>query len=264
MAYRRAVSATAASTGWAAGPPARALASSPASASSWAAFAAGGPVVAEVVDDLVGVAGEAVQRVHGGPPRAREQPGGEEVGAAVAGVERAAGRVGGPQRRVGDPGGVELSPPARHRWRAARRPPAGAARSAAASPVGSSAGARGLRRAPAASRSGSGLHQRPRGEQGHRHAPREVGPVVEGVLAVGVVDDDQHRRRDDQARQPAHRHGTIGQQRHAPAHVPGQRGGREHGHGQQHDAGAVDRPPARRRAPPTTGGTRSRAAGRRR
>ena len=59
----------------------------------------GGRVAVEVVDDVVGPAGEAVQGVHGGAPRDGEQPGGEEVGLAVPGVEATALRVGGAQCR---------------------------------------------------------------------------------------------------------------------------------------------------------------------
>ena len=155
MAYRWAVSATRGEHRVGAGPPSRAAASCSASASSGRPSRRACGVV-EVVDDLVGVAGEAVQRVHGGPPGRREQPGGEEVGAAVAGVQRAARGVGGPQRGVVDPRGVQLG--ARHPAQLARgsAATAGAEISAGGFSGGSSAGC-GLLRAPAASRSGSGF-----------------------------------------------------------------------------------------------------------
>ena len=68
----------------------------------------------EVVDELVGVAGEAVEGVHVRPLGRGEQQRGQVVGAAVGGVEAAARLVGRPQRRVGDPGRVQL-PPAHRR-----------------------------------------------------------------------------------------------------------------------------------------------------
>lgn len=93
---------------------------------------AGGGGGAEVVDDVVGVAGEAVEAVDGRAPLGGEQPGGEEVRPAVAGVEGAAGAVGGAQGGVGDTGGVEFAG-------AHRVPPvvAAAARRGRAGPPGS-------------------------------------------------------------------------------------------------------------------------------
>ena len=58
---------------------------------------------AEVVDDLVGVAGEPVERVHVRALPRREQQRREVVGLAVRGVELAAGLVRRAQRRVGMP-----------------------------------------------------------------------------------------------------------------------------------------------------------------
>ena len=121
----------------------------------------GRPAVAEVVDDLVGVPGEAVQRVHGGAAGAGEQPGGEEVGAAVAGVQRAAGGVRGPQARGR---GCRRRPARRPRPTPAQLARGSAATGARRSAGGASAGfsggfstGSGLLRAPAASRSGSGF-----------------------------------------------------------------------------------------------------------
>ena len=95
-----------------------------------------GQRAAEVVDDLVGVAREAVQRVDVRPLPRRQQQRGEVVRLAVAGVEPAAGLVRRPQRRVGDARRVQLPPaharesarggavgrPARAAGRAPRRP----------------------------------------------------------------------------------------------------------------------------------------------
>ncbi len=64
----------------------------------------------EVVDDLVGVAGEAVEGVHERPLARGQQPGGQVVRAAVVGVQLPAGLVGRPHLRIGDPCGIELSP----------------------------------------------------------------------------------------------------------------------------------------------------------
>jgi len=65
----------------------------------------------EVVDQLVGVAGQAVERVHVRPLGGRQQQGGEVVRLAVAGVQPPAGLVGRPQPRVGDPRRIQLPPP---------------------------------------------------------------------------------------------------------------------------------------------------------
>jgi hypothetical protein len=64
---------------------------------------------AEVVDDLVGVAREAVEGVDVRALPGRQQQRREVVGAPVRGVEPAAGLVRRPQRRVRDAGGVELA-----------------------------------------------------------------------------------------------------------------------------------------------------------
>jgi hypothetical protein len=58
----------------------------------------------EVVDDLVGVAREAVQRVDVRALPGRQEQRREVVGAPVRGVEPPAGLVRRPQRRVRDPG----------------------------------------------------------------------------------------------------------------------------------------------------------------
>ena len=62
----------------------------------------------QVVDDLVGVTGEAVERMDVGALPVRQQQRREVVGLAVARVEPAARLVGGAQLRAGDPGGVQL------------------------------------------------------------------------------------------------------------------------------------------------------------
>src|SRR6478752_1027230 len=56
-----------------------------------------------------GPAGEAVQRVHGAASFDRQQPGGEEVGPAVPGVELPAPGVGVAQVGSGDPGGIQFT-----------------------------------------------------------------------------------------------------------------------------------------------------------
>ena len=81
------------------------------------AAAAARDVRSSVVDDVVGPAGEAVQRVDGGAPGRGQQPGGEEVRPAVAGVEPAASRVGGAQRRFG---GCRRRPVRGRSWRGFR------------------------------------------------------------------------------------------------------------------------------------------------
>src|SRR5690606_31066957 len=72
----------------------------------------GGPprvhVVEDIVEDVVGAAGEPVQRVYGGPLLRGEQPGGQEEGPAVFGVEPAAAAVGVPQGGVVHTGGVQF------------------------------------------------------------------------------------------------------------------------------------------------------------
>jgi hypothetical protein len=61
-----------------------------------------------VVDDLVGVAREAVEGVDVGPSCGRQQPGRQEVRPTVRRVQRPAQPVGGTQPRVGDPGRGQL------------------------------------------------------------------------------------------------------------------------------------------------------------
>ena len=239
------------------GSPRSARASSASSASSRAALAAVGRSDAEVVDDLVGVPGEAVEGVHGGPAGRRQQPGGQEVGAAVPGVQRAAGGVGGPQRRVGDPGGVELSPPGTRHRRLGGVAGAGSARPARRR-VGRPAHAgaqvqrvrvdqrdRGQQGRPARSRSGTGsCRARPR-RWGSRRSPASARRTRR-TPACGRV------------------HGGGGDQRHAPADVPGQRGRRQHGHREQHHAGPADGVRAALAGRPPLPARRSTAAARRR
>ncbi len=62
----------------------------------------------EVVEDVVGVPGEAVQRVHGGPLLGRQQPGGQEERPAVRALISRQRRYAVAQRRVAHAGGVEL------------------------------------------------------------------------------------------------------------------------------------------------------------
>ena len=63
---------------------------------------------AEVVDDLVGVAGEAVQRMDVRPDVGRQEQRGEVIGLAVLGVEPATPLVRRPEAGVGDAGAVQL------------------------------------------------------------------------------------------------------------------------------------------------------------
>ena len=74
----------------------------------------------EVVDQLVGVPREAVERVHVRPLGRRQQQGGQVVGPAVRRVEPPALLVRRAQRRIGDPRRVQL-PPA-HGCTPGRRP----------------------------------------------------------------------------------------------------------------------------------------------
>ena len=70
--------------------------------------------VVEVVEDVVGAAGESVQRVDGGALAGREQPRGGEEGLAVLGVDLATLPVGLAQRRLPDLGRIEFGTD--HRW----------------------------------------------------------------------------------------------------------------------------------------------------
>ncbi len=74
----------------------------------------GRSVPIEVVHDVVGPAGEAVQGVHGGAAFERQQAGGQEVGLAVTRVEPSATGVGGAERGIGDSGRVEFTTAHRH------------------------------------------------------------------------------------------------------------------------------------------------------
>jgi hypothetical protein len=67
----------------------------------------------EVVDELVGVAGKAVQGVHVAALPARQQQGGQVVGAAIAGVQLPAALIGRrkrPRLRGGGPSPHRLPP----------------------------------------------------------------------------------------------------------------------------------------------------------
>ena len=92
------VCSTAGSSGSSTGAPASPARNAPDQASSRAARSAGGQVVG-AVDDVVGVPGEAVQRVHVRPLPRRQQPGRQVVGAAVRTVQLAAAGVGAGQGR---------------------------------------------------------------------------------------------------------------------------------------------------------------------
>ncbi len=72
----------------------------------------------QFVEDVVGVAGEAVQRVHGGALVRGEQPRGKEVGAAVFGGDLPAAAICRAQVHILDAGGVQFG--ADHRNRAFR------------------------------------------------------------------------------------------------------------------------------------------------
>ena len=67
-----------------------------------------GARIVEIVEDVVGDAREPVQRMHSGALSRRQQPGGQEEGLAVAGVQAAALPIGVAQRRVPDTRRVEL------------------------------------------------------------------------------------------------------------------------------------------------------------
>ena len=73
--------------------------------------------VVEVVEDVVGAAGEPVQRVYRGALLGCQQPGGEEERPAVLGVEQPAVLVGVAQGRIAHTGGIEFG--ADHVWPAA-------------------------------------------------------------------------------------------------------------------------------------------------
>ena len=234
--------------GAAAGAPSRAASSSAASASSSGGLLGDRAVVAEVVDDLVGVAGEAVERVHGRPPGGAAAAGwrGSRCGRVRALSARQRG-VGGPQRRVGDPGGVELSPlrcPARRpdcgagTAGGAARPGCGRApRRAAAGRAGSSDTAASARPARHSRRGRASCRGRPR-RWGSRRSPASASRTP-ATTAPGATT------------------AAIASSAMPQLTYHGQRGGREHRDGQQHDPGPADRRPGRRRARPTTAGRRS-------
>ena len=142
----------------------------------------------EVVDDLVGVAGEAVERVDVRPLPRRQQQRREVVGPAVGGVEPPAGLVGRPQRRVGDPGGVEL-PDAHGLLTGGRRSSGGAAPGGAAGPVPAGRGPRAAAAAGAPVRgSGAPAARAPGGGRGARGGAGPGAEVGGGGRALGSVD----------------------------------------------------------------------------
>ncbi len=79
----------------------------------------------EVVDDVVGVAGEPVEGVDIGAFGGRQQPGREEVGPPVLGIEPPGHGVAGLQLGVADAGGAQFAPGTAARLRAAGLPAVG-------------------------------------------------------------------------------------------------------------------------------------------
>ena len=139
------------------------------------------------VDDLVGVAGEAVQRVHVRALPGGQQPGRQVVGAAVPAVQLPAAAVrlrqlggdrgallgaahAGTRPRLGTAGRIRRSTAVRHIHLSHRRPPAHPRTSAQANPHPRRAAAPARRRA-AGPAGGEDRCFRPRGEAGPSFRP---------------------------------------------------------------------------------------------